>query len=323
MKPGDSMQLIRRLTPSIFTLGITCWGLQAPTSGPTSFSAAYIHPGSDGHPELTVFPNVGREITIPLPQGLSSSITVNAFSPEGDAIYVQDSTLGGLDGIRKVEFKPARQSIVNGTAGLGSIWHLTVLRPSGSIFISGIANTLRGAECGTFEVDQNGGGLRRLLAGAYPECGGGGGAVSPDGKQVLGYSGGKLCMIDLAGGALQAIKGLDGLSRADVMWKKQVTWSPDGHWIIVSADPKRLVLIDTRSPFKQKKLGPLADGAAVAAPDAKRLLVLKSQAHCSLALYFQSLETIDIETGVRSVIKSSQCKLSGGFFGWINLTAVR
>lgn len=324
MITGDPARLVRRLALATTTLATGCWGLQTLDSDSLSFNAAYIHPGDDGRSQLTLFPTMGPGITVPLPPGLSSSLTVNAFSPDGDAIYLQDSAPGGLDGIRKIEFKPTRQSMVRGTAGIGTIWHLTVSQPSGSMFVSGLASTLRGAECGTFKIEQDIERPRKLLAGAFPECGGGGGEVSPDGTQVLGYAGGDLCLIDLASGAVQAIKGLKGISRDNVSWKGQVTWSPDGRWIVAALDHRRIILVDAKSPSKRKSLGSSGSGRAVWSRDSKHLLLLASQVRCAPSLgYFVSLEILNVETGERTVIKSSQCKVSGGWIGWIDPAAIR
>src|ERR1017187_6986845 len=96
MAIGDSVRFLRRLAPAIMMLGMGCWQLRILNAGSQSFSAAYIHPGDDGRPELTLFPMVGKEITVPLPPGLSSSLTVNAFGPDGKSIYVQGFALDGV-----------------------------------------------------------------------------------------------------------------------------------------------------------------------------------------------------------------------------------
>jgi hypothetical protein len=151
---------VRQRPTGYILLAIMALGLGPPILG-ADFTAAYVHPGDHG-PELTLLPMVGPESTVLLPQGLSGSLTVNAFSTDGKAIYVQDAA---LDGIRKIEVKPTRQSIVPGTAGVGAIWHLNVSQPSGSIVVSGMASKLRGAECGTFKIDLDSEGPRKLLTG--------------------------------------------------------------------------------------------------------------------------------------------------------------
>jgi hypothetical protein len=310
---------MRQRSTGYLLLAMMTLGVGLPTLS-ADFSAAYVHPGDHG-PELTLLPMVGPESTVPLPQGLSGSLTVNAFSTDGKAIYVQDPA---MDGIRKIEIKPTRQSIVRGTAGVGAIWHFNVSQPSGSVVASGIVSELRGTECGTFKIDPDFEGPRKLLTGAFPDCGGGGGAVSPDGTRVLGYSEGNLCVTQLVTGAVEVIQGLKGLGRDDVTWKGQVAWSPDGKWIAAAVEQRRLVLIDTKNLSRQRKLGSSGDGRVVWSPDSRHLLLQTSQFRCALSVgYFQSLEVLDVETGNRSEIKSSQCKISGGFVGWIDPEAIR
>ena len=324
MTVHDSARPLRQVVPAIIMLGAGCLGSQVLNSSSPPFSPAYMHPGADGHPELTLFLATAPATKVPLPPGLSSSLTISSFDPDGTAIYVQDSNPGALDGIRKIEFKPARQSILPGTTGLGAIWHLTVSRPSGSIFVSGIASRLRGSECGTFKLNQDAEKPAKMLAGSFPECGGGGGDVSPDGKQVLGYAQGDLCLIDLADGAIHAIQGIKGLTRDDLTWKGEVAWSPDGQWIVAALDHRRTILIDAKMPSRQKSLGTPGNGRVVWSPDSKHLLLLASQGRCTPSLgYFESLETLNVETGERRVVKNSQCKVAGGWIGWIDPQAVQ
>ncbi len=297
--------------------GTACWGQQLLSPGSRTFNAAWIHPGDHGL-QLTLFPTTGPEIAIPLPEGLLGGLTIGAFGPDGNAFYVPSR-----DGVRKIELKPRRQSIVPGTAGIGSIWHLTALQSSGILFVSGIASTPQGTEYDTFKIDPDAETPRKLHTGAFPECGGGGGEVSPDGRQVLGYTGGDLCVIDLLSGTGKAVLGLKGLTRDDVTWKGQVAWSPDGQWIAAALDHE-IILIDAKNPSKRKRLGSSGDGRVVWSRDSKNLLLLASQARCFLTFgYFESLETLNIESGKRSVIKNSRCNISGGWIGWIDRDAVQ
>jgi WD40 repeat protein len=297
--------------------GTACWGQQLLSPASRTFNAAWIHAGDHGL-QLTLFPTTGPVATIPLPEGLLGSLTIGALSPDGNAIYVPS-----MDGVTKIELKPPRQSIVRGTAGIGTIWHLTASQRSGTMFVSGIVNTPRGTECGTFKIEPETETPRKLLTGTFPECGGGGGEVSPDGSQVMGYSGGDLCMIDLTSGAVQAVRGLKGLTRDDVTWKGQVAWSPDGQWIAATLD-HRIILIDAKDPSKRKRLGSSGDGRVVWSGDSRHLLLLASQARCVLTFgYFESLETLDIETGKRNAIKNARCNISGGWIGWIDRDAAQ
>lgn len=317
---APSRRLWRFVAATVAASAVTgCWQLQPVRAGSPPFSAAYIHPGDNG-PLLTLLPMAGATETFPLPAGLPRSLTVNAFSPDGRALYVQKGSSGG---IIKVEFKPVRQSLVRGSIGLGTIWHLTVAQPSGRIFVSGVTKS-PSEGCGTFEIDPDAGTLRTLRLGTYPDCGGGGGAISPDGKRLLSYEGKELSLIELETGAIHVIKGMrGGPDQADVIWFSRADWSPDGRWISVTPFNKGLVLIDATDTSRRKTFGSSGGAPAVWSPDSKSLLQSKSELRCVPYLYFESLEVIDVETGKRTVIKSSHCEVGVGFFGWINPETVR
>lgn len=296
---------------------VGCAGLQDLGAAET-FSAAVIHPGDKGL-ALTLFPMTGTASDAPLPAGLPRDVTVNAFSAKGDAIYVQKADYRPLEGIIKIEFQPLRKSIVDGTAGLRTIWNMAVL-PSGRIVVSGISK-IRG-ECGTFEIDPIAGKERTLLAGPFPDCGGGGGAISHDGRRVVSYSGKELSIINLEDGAVARINGIPGqLFHSDVTWPHKASWSPDGKWISVFLKNGDILLLDASDTSRRTNLGPSEGPPAVWSPDSKHLLVSKSD--CPQYQYFQSLVSIDVTTHDRRVIQSSRCRIGPGWFGWVDLEAVR
>jgi hypothetical protein len=296
------------------TLGIAG---QLPGARPESLPV-YIHPGNSGE-LLTLFPADGPQVTIPLPSGLPGSLTLNAFGPDGKSVYVQKAD-GSFEGIIKIEFKPPRQSLVPGSAGLGTIWHLTVSQPGGRIFLSGIDRNR--SRCGTFEIDPDAGTFRTLLGGAYPDCGGGGGAISPDGKRVLGHVGKELSVRDLETGSNEVVHGIPGgPSKNDGTWPYKATWSPDGRWISTIVRD-RVILIDVTNTSRRRNLGH-GSVPVMWSRDSKYILLSKSELRCALTLYFESLETLDVQTGRRKVVKSSHCEVGGGWFGWVDAGAVQ
>ena len=303
-------------------LGVVCCGLQSARAASTTFCAVYIHPGDTG-PVLTLFPTDGPQLTVPLPTKLPLNLRVNAFSSDGKAIYVQNASRWS-DGIRKIEFNPARQSVIPGSAGLGAIWHLTVLRPSGTILVSGISEKGGNTECGTYEIDPDAGTLRTLRAGAYPNCAGGGGAISPDGKHILSSTGEELSVIDLSTGAVEVVEGLGaGLGQRDVTWRSEVSWSPDGRWIAAILNHSRIVLIDATDTSKRKNIGAAGNGPLEWSQDSKYLLLLKSELRCATSLYFESLQVLEVATGKRQLIKSSHCEIGPGWLGWMDPETLR
>lgn len=228
------------------------------------------------------------------------------------------------DGIRKIEFNPARQSVIPGSVGLGAIWHLTVSRPSGTILVSGISEKGGNAGCGTYEIDPDAGTLRTLRAGAYPNCAGGGGAISPDGKHILSSTGEELSVIDLSTGAVEVVEGLGaGLAQRDVTWRSEVSWSPDGRWIAAILNHSRIVLIDAADTSKRRNIGAAGNGPLEWSQDSKYLLLLKSELRCATSLYFESLQVLEVATGKRQLIKSSHCEIGPGWVGWMDPETLR
>jgi len=301
--------------PSVALLLFACaFGeVQLCGMGP-GFSAAWVHRGHESL-LLTVFPMVGQKKTVTLPH-VPLNVTVSAFAADG--IYLQPATLEP-SGIIKVEFQPLRTSVVPGAAEFRTIWNLRAL-PSGMILIAGLSGKF--GECGTFEIDPTAGTSRPLLVGRFPDCGGGGGTISPDGRRVVSYNREDLSIVDLTDNTIQAIKGIPGRSTlTGPGWPHSAAWSPDGKWISVVLEGGDLFLVDTTDTSKRKRLG-RSDGPSVWSPDAEQLLLPKSELRCKPSLYFESLQSVDVATGTRTAIPSSHCEVGAGWYGWVDSKVV-
>jgi len=297
------------------------WGLPGVRADSPSWDSAWIHPGSNGAPVLTLFPLAGRKTTLDLPGGLPPNLTLNRFSRDGRAIYVQRASEPSA-GVIKIGFKPLRETTLPGSVGLGTVWHLTELPGAADFAVAGISTNPR--ECGTFEVDTNTRVLRTLMSGPYPSCGGGGGEVSPDGKRAARFANQKLVLNELGTGSVHVIDGIESrASESDASWIRNVAWSPDGRWISVVTDEGKIILVDSDDTNHRRNLGPSRGPFIVWSPDSKHLLLLKSEFRCALYLYFESLEILDVETGKRTTIKSSRCEVGPGWVGWIDAASIR
>ena len=301
-------------SPTVATLlGVGCLQLLTVKADSPPHCAAYIHAGDDG-PLLTLFPMAGSKVTIPLPADLRRDFRLIATSPDGKAIYGQkNDPLGPTNAIIKIEFKPTRCSVVQGSVGLGPIWFLSISQQPDRIFASGWSKRRGIGECGAFEIDPGAGTFRTLRAGVYPDCGGGGGDISRDGKRALGHQGDHLSLLDLETGAAHSL-GTD---------LKDGVWSPDGRWIAATSDADRIVLIDATDTGRRRNLGSSGGARLHWSPDSKYLLLSKSQLRCALDLYFESLQTLDVKTGKRSLVPSSRCEVGDGNVGWIDPAAVQ
>jgi hypothetical protein len=195
---------------------------------------------------------------------------------------------------------------VGGSLGFASVWYLADSPQSTKAFGSGAF----GGHCGAFEIDSSSGSFRELRTGAYSQCRGLGealaGPVSPDGRRMLSHQGNELKVLNLESDVAYSLG--TGLT--------QGRWSPDG-WRTAAWGAGRIVVIDADNASHRKDLGKCCDGLAAWSPDSKYLLITKSEFRCSLSLFFDSLQVLDVDTGKRTVIKSSRCS-TGGWVGWID-----
>jgi len=204
----------------------------------------------------------------------------------------------------------------DGSEAFSAIWYRTTSKETGAVFLSGFSPD---KGCGTFSWEN--GALVTLLAGPAFECGGGGGEVSPDGRRLLGYAAGDLAVIDLDTRAIQTIRGVKGLMREDVTWKKRVRWSPDGRWIVAAPENGKIVRIDSGYLSKHRVFGG-SQGPPVWLPDSRRIVYTKPQLKCWLSPYFESLEVLDLESGRRHIVRGSSCKI-GGFNAWFDPATIQ
>jgi WD40 repeat protein len=283
--------------------GAVGWAWQPARAGSPSFVPAYIQPGVKPF-QLILLPLEGPEISVPAPAELPA-MRIVAFSPDGKAIYAEPLNPLNHEGIYKIEFHPARASVVPGSAGLGMVQCLTVSPSSGRLIV--FSRSLNG---GIFEIDPATATNRRLPDGLPSSCGGTGGFLSPDGKRAIRNSGKQLDLIDVETGASRVIKGLGADATCN--------WSPNGQRIECSGDGE-IAVIDPSEPFRRRTFqGSLGEWS----PDSKYLLRVKSQLPCLPTLYGESLELLDVDTGKRELVKSSHCRISGGPYGWIDSTVV-
>jgi hypothetical protein len=179
--------------------------------------------------------------------------------------------------------------------------------------------------CDLFEIKPSGGDYKMLL----PKFGCGVVGISPDESKVLAPRGVGLAIIDLATGA--------GTPLGDGIW--QGAWSPDGRWIAaLRLDPRseaprprlsRTILISATDPSLRREMGGDSDHDTIWSPDSRYLLYSEWSARCPGHNAIDpgptplTLFTTDIETGKRSAVKESQCKVNAYLkAGWVSLDAV-
>src|ERR1700683_942354 len=263
-----------------------------------SFVPAYVQ-GAMKPYQLVLFPFDGPEIIVPLPAELPTGMRVIGFGSDGKAIYGQKADpLNRSIGIYKIEFHPARAGVVPGSAGMGEVLCLTESSSSGRIIV--FSRSLNG---GVFEIDPDAGTSRPMPAGSAPGCQGISSPeiLSPDGNPVIRRHGKQLDLIDMKTGESRVIKGVS----ADAI----CIWSPNGQRIECSRDNEEVAVIDVGDPFRRKTF---RGGLGEWSPDSKYLLRVKSQLSCLPTLYGESLDVLEVETGKRTAVRSSHCRISGG-----------
>ena len=265
---------------------------------------------------ITVFPLDKETFSIRLPFALGPF----AFSADGKVLYGE--AMGEPQQRRsapspappprlyKIVFNPTLVSPVEGSEGLRPIYSIAVSRHQDKIVISGINDI----SCGLVELNLSQGKLKRVLD--NPDCllPGSEGylaawltiSLSPDGQKAVAIRKHRLELINLTHATVRALGG--GFVKA--------AWSPDGRWIAALQDngrEMRTVLMDTIS-FVERRI--LRESNVEWSPDSRYLLAAKDDNHCAYNL--GTLEAMDVETGKRTTIDSSRCKVTEVTTIWVS-----
>jgi len=202
---------------------------------------------------------------------------------------------------------------VQDSSGL-SVSALAVSSNGEKIIISGSYSTPLVTTKGIFELSLADGSVRTVVVdedrGAITFSGWHDLSLSPDGTQALAGYDDHLELIDLVEGTARPYGGRS-LAGA---------WSPDGKWIATldsrDQDKYAISLIGAKDLLKRRNLG-LTDGTKVVWSPDSRYLLAWNQGQCRYAPYYGTLEKINIETGRRSPVLDSTCKVNQPTFGWL------
>jgi hypothetical protein len=230
------------------------------------------------------------------------------------------SRLGQMPGLVRIDLNLMRSAPVAGTQGFGifGIKDFAVTGDGRKIVISGNHLEEGGRKCGLFEITVSTGTARRVLP---ADCGYQWSwtdlTISPEGDRVAASYGNthtdhnyRLDLIDLAHGATRS---LGDLSRA--------TWSPDGKWIAaIDWNRERLILLDAHDLSHRRDLGSTVTAAW--SPDSRYLLVWTWHfLKCGFGIDVEppaSFEVLEVASGKRALVRSSQCQRIAGPIGWVS-----
>jgi hypothetical protein len=293
----------------------------ARSAEPVSFSPAALMSrqaaGNQAELFIAVFPPAGKEFEISLPLVPRWF----AYGPSGRSVYATALKATGPRsftderGMFKIELDPVRVSTIQGLDAFGSIGPFAVSQGEDLIVSGGSkGNNYPARSCGVYEIHLPAGDVSAAIE--TSDCRAGSPwrvlSLSPEKTEALITANRSLALLDLAKGTITKIEGqLSGGS-----------FSPDGKWIaaLQLGDPKapsKTVLIDRANLANRRDLGGVEDAEVVWSPDSRFLLHAVYRPACPSQNPL-ALETLDVQTGKRSLIKESICNSgSSRQIGWV------
>ena len=293
--------------PAVALLAACGQILRDPSGDPHPSYSAALFMGSSL--VLQVFPSHGEEFYVRVPAG------GQWFSADGRVVYrIGDGVLSAYD------IKDGKIRVLTDITEFRRLEDIAVTATGDKAVISGTYGHDDKARSGlflvdfatrevTFIVEQMGHANDYLTSWIHF-------SVSPDGHR-------------LAGTAQKGQIGIVNLTehKVEKLWSgTNASISPDGRWIAATdfTASMNITLIDLSDFSKQRSLGSAGRKRPVWSPDSRYLLVWKSELWCIMGFgYFGTLEELDIQTGVRTTVTSSRCKVNTAGAFWVNNEDVR
>jgi hypothetical protein len=290
------------------TLGCSVFARRNAEKPPgTHYSAAFLTGGG-----LVVFPFDGEEVTLDLPSGTSAQI----FSADGNKVYgFARSTDAEAPPVVVASIIPPSLTAVEASRGLRDVQSIAADADGGIVAVTGVNRHYGVQECGVFELDVAKATAEHIVNNPSGECFDFVSlwnqlSLSPDGSRLVGRAGkGQLGLISLRE------------HRVEKQWPGAAAWwSPDGRWIaaLTYESPAEIDLIRAGDLSIRRKLGHDTGGRLQWSPDSRYLLLLDWGACGVGSGYFGTLKMLDIESGERTAIKSSTCKVNHSSVGWVS-----
>jgi hypothetical protein len=315
----------RRLLATLILVGVTISSIGQVKVLPYPYEVASYLDGPHLH-ALRIFPSKGNAVTIDLPFHLYKV----TFAPDGKSLYgvvaesVESNAERDAPGLSRVEFKPTRVSPILGTTGF-TIRSYAFSSRQDKLVISGSSSDANERRCGIFEISY--GNIRQVLSSdCHNQPTWDNLSLSSDGEEAIATAGSNkdhdlhLERIDMVRGTTKSLGGDFSIG----------VLSPDGKWIVardMSPRADKIFLIDAADFSHSRALGSANVLIPAWSPDSRYLLLWKDYLfRCGIYPDLESpatLETLDIQTGKRSVIPSSKCQIKGGPTGWVGNELIR
>jgi hypothetical protein len=267
-----------------------------------------VGPAFQGMQRLIVFPLTGKaETSVPLPSPLGTVI----FGPSGRTLYasagLQSPGERPSSALLKIQFNPIRVNTIPLSENFRFRSAEAVSKREDKMVVAG--QYWDGAQlvCGVFLLEFDTANVHQALA--TKDCDDAksrtGITLSPDGTKAIAIYRHSLELIELTKSTSKIV--------AKGFWK--AAWSPDGKWLTAADDhaPEKTFVLDAGT-FERIRT---VDGPPpVWSPDSRYLLTSGWQFPCGP--YGYTFELTDIETGKRSTVESSKCKVVGNQIGWVD-----
>jgi WD40 repeat protein len=127
-------------------------------------------------------------------------------------------------------------------------------------------------------------------------------SLSPDGKRAVATHNEHVELIDVERGLAEPLQGELFIA----------AWSPDGKWLaaVERGENGNTILMDAKTLTRQRNLGP---SELDWSPDSHYLLGFKP-----CGPHSGTLEAIDVQSGKRTIIESSKCRINQATTGWVS-----
>ena len=291
------------------------WASDAGPEVPQYYPALFRRADGFAHiEEIDIFPPRSPKVTTRLTT-FPLGFRFLTFGPDASSIYFQATPTYGRprdtneqDYIAKWDLASLRSERVPGSEGIGQIRYLTV---GSNIFVSGTLESNARGVCGAYRLSRIGP-ADILRQGQWPDCGGGAGPVSADGRYLISFSGTEWALLDLRSGAIAPLG-------SGLQWP---AWSPDGRQLAVTG-PGGTYVIDALTPKRRRRVAGSSVGPAIWSPDSKYLLVPHSQFSCAMMLYGgRTLAIVDVARRKTMNIPATHCTVTSESYGWVRAEAL-